>query len=116
MTLNNEIEFCFVFSREVQSLITPTDSTPSPQYTHLMTVIESIRQKTKDLETIWDKRRIRVEFFVQLKHFEVHSREVRRKGISIRLILTSTHVADLSIKETRTRMRQKYHQFGKLLA
>lgn len=57
-------------------MITPNDTTPSPQYTHLMSLIESIRKKTNELETIWGKRRLRVELFVQIKHFEIYSREV----------------------------------------
>jgi len=28
------------------------------------------------MEKIWGKRRVRVELFVQIKHFEMHSREV----------------------------------------
>lgn len=57
-------------------MITPNDQSPSPQYANLSHLIESIRKKTNDLETIWGKRRIRVELFVQMKHFEIHSREV----------------------------------------
>jgi hypothetical protein len=57
-------------------MITPNDKTPSPQYTNLAGLIESIRKKTNDLEMIWGKRRLRVELFVQIKHFEIYSREV----------------------------------------
>ena len=57
-------------------MITPNDRTPSPQYTHLLGLIESIRKKTNELESVWEKRRLRVELFVQIKHFEMHSREV----------------------------------------
>lgn len=64
-----------VFS-EVQSMINPNDKTPSSQYTNLLALIESIRKKTTDMEKIWGKRRVRVELFVQIKHFEMHSREV----------------------------------------
>ena len=67
------------FFREVQSTLTPSDPNPSAQLTHLISLIESIRAKTKELETIWEKRRVRVEFFVDLKHFEIQSREVRRR-------------------------------------
>jgi hypothetical protein len=66
----------FLFYSEVQSLITPNDTTPSPQYTNLLSLIESIRKKTTELEIIWGKRRLRVELFVQIKHFEIYSREV----------------------------------------
>lgn len=66
----------FAVLSEVQRTITPNDQTPSPQYTNLAGLIESIRKKTNDLESIWGKRRIRVELFVQMKHFEIHSREV----------------------------------------
>jgi hypothetical protein len=61
---------------EVQRMITPNDTTPSPQYTNLLSLIESIRNKTNELEIVWGKRRIRVELFVQIKHFEIYSREV----------------------------------------
>jgi hypothetical protein len=57
-------------------MMTPNDQTPSPQYVQLMSLIESIRKKTNELENIWGKRRLRVELFVQIKHFEIHSREV----------------------------------------
>ncbi|CAF5046860.1 unnamed protein product, partial [Rotaria magnacalcarata] len=60
---------------EVQSTITPNDTTPSPQFTNLLALIESIRKKTNDLDAIWEKRRLRVELFVQIKHFEIYSRE-----------------------------------------
>jgi len=65
-----------LFSSEVQLVITPNDTTPSPQYTNLLGLIESIRKKTNELEIIWEKRRLRVELFVQIKHFEIYSREV----------------------------------------
>jgi hypothetical protein len=57
-------------------MITPNDKTPSPQYTNLLNLIESIRKKTNELEIIWGKRRLRVELFVQIKYFEIYSREV----------------------------------------
>ncbi len=65
-----------MFYSEVQSMITPNDKTPSPQYTNLLNLIESIRKKTNELEIIWGKRRLRVELFVQIKYFEIYSREV----------------------------------------
>jgi len=68
--------FFFLFYSEVQSMITPNDKTPSPQYTNLLNLIESIRKKTNELEIIWGKRRLRVELFVQIKYFEIYSREV----------------------------------------
>ena len=64
-------------------MITPDDASPSPQYTHLFTLIESIRKKTNELEAVWQKRRLRVELFVQIKHFEIHSREVSSIPLSI---------------------------------
>jgi hypothetical protein len=63
-------------------MITPNDKTPSPQYTNLMSLIESIRKKTNELENVWGKRRLRVELFVQIKHFEIHSREVSQCHIN----------------------------------
>ena len=69
-------KFFFLVYSEVQSTITPNDRTPSPQYTHLLSLIESIRKKTNELELVWEKRRLRVELFVQIKHFEIYSREV----------------------------------------
>ena len=65
-----------LFISEVQSKITPNDTTPSPQCTHLLALTQSIRKKTNELELIWEKRRLRVELFVQIKHFEIYSREV----------------------------------------
>jgi hypothetical protein len=57
-------------------MITANDNTSSPQYTQLSSLIESIRKKTNELEIVWGKRRLRVELFVQIKHFEIYSREV----------------------------------------
>lgn len=57
-------------------MMTPNDGTPSPQHTHLLALIEAIRKKTNELELIWEKRRLRVELFVQIKHFEIYSRDV----------------------------------------
>ncbi len=65
-----------MFYSEVQLVITPNDTTPSPQYTNLLGLIEFIRKKTNELEIVWEKRRLRVELFVQIKHFEIYSREV----------------------------------------
>jgi hypothetical protein len=59
-------------------MIIPNDQTSSPQYVNLMNLIESIRKKTNELENIWGKRRLRVELSVQIKHFEIHSREVNK--------------------------------------
>ncbi|CAF1199006.1 unnamed protein product [Adineta steineri] len=75
-TIEQEGQILLDYLTEVQSMITPNDTTPSPQYTHLLSLIESIRKKTSELELIWEKRRLRVELFVQIKHFEIYSREV----------------------------------------
>jgi hypothetical protein len=83
------IYFLVFVYREVQSMITPDDSTPSPQYTHLLTLIQSIRQKTNELELTWEKRRIRAELFVQLKHFELQSRDVSQRDSDYFMIDTS---------------------------
>lgn len=64
------------FFSEAQSIIAPGDTTPSAQYNHLLSLIESIRKKTNELELVWEKRRIRVELFVQIKQFENQSKEV----------------------------------------
>jgi len=45
--------FFFLFYSEVQSMITPNDKTPSPQYTNLLNLIESIRKKTNELEKLF---------------------------------------------------------------
>ncbi|CAF3700892.1 unnamed protein product, partial [Rotaria socialis] len=74
-TIEQEGQILLDYLTEVQSKITPNDTTPSPQYTNLLALIESIRKKTNDLEAIWEKRRLRVELFVQIKHFEIYSRE-----------------------------------------
>ncbi|CAM4784560.1 unnamed protein product [Rotaria magnacalcarata] len=75
-TIEQEGQILLDYLTEVQSTITPNDTTPSPQFTNLLALIESIRKKTNDLDAIWEKRRLRVELFVQIKHFEIYSREV----------------------------------------
>jgi hypothetical protein len=74
--MSHRIYVKYFIYREVQSMITPNNTTPSPQYTNLLSLIESIRKKTNELEIVWEKRRLRVELFVQIKHFEMCSREV----------------------------------------
>ncbi|CAF4820588.1 unnamed protein product [Rotaria sp. Silwood1] len=76
VTIEQEGQILLDYLTEVQSKITPNDTTSSPQYTHLLNLIQSIRKKTNELEIIWEKRRLRVELFVQIKHFEIYSREV----------------------------------------
>ncbi|CAF4085297.1 unnamed protein product [Rotaria magnacalcarata] len=81
-TIEQEGQILLDYLTEVQSTITPNDTTPSPQFTNLLALIESIRKKTNDLDAIWEKRRLRVELFVQIKHFEIYSREVSHYKLS----------------------------------
>jgi hypothetical protein len=83
-------------------MITPNDTTPSPQYTHLLNLIESIRKKTNELETVWEKRRLRVELFVQIKHFEIYSREVSQRKYYMPLIMLNL-VRLIRLAQVRTK-------------
>ncbi len=83
-------------------MITPNDTTPSPQYTHLLSLIESIRKKTTELETVWEKRRLRVELFVQIKHFEIYSREVSQRKYYMPLIMLNL-VRLIRLAQVRTK-------------
>lgn len=94
------IDVVFIY-REVQKMMTPNDQTSSPQYTSLLNLIESIRKKTNDLETIWGKRRIRVELFVQMKHFEIHSREVSVSCRRTNFVFLSTSMVIMTSRDVK---------------
>ncbi|CAF1006794.1 unnamed protein product, partial [Didymodactylos carnosus] len=51
-------------------------TTHQPCFNHLTELINSIRSKTSELETLWEMRKLRLEFYLQMENFHTSSNEV----------------------------------------